>query len=129
MTANHDPLDETFDFDDVTIPPVDNVDDGVSQDDDVTLKGPTTGEFETLAPDPTSPLESAVGTGVRYFGDYELLTEIARSGTGVVYRVGQNKLNRIVALKIILAGQSASEEDVQRFYTEDHSASIFWLGL
>jgi hypothetical protein len=27
MTANHDPLNESFDFDDVTIPPVINLDD------------------------------------------------------------------------------------------------------
>jgi len=37
---------------------------------------------------------------------------------GVVYRARQNKLNRIVALKMILAGQFASEEDVERFYLE-----------
>jgi len=76
MTSSPNPHDETLDFDDVTIPPVDNVADRANQDDDVTLKGPTTGEFETLPPDPTAPLESAVGTRVRYFGDYELLAEI-----------------------------------------------------
>lgn len=56
------------------------------------------------------------------FGQYEFLNEIARGAMGVVYRARHVTIDKIVALKLILSGQFASERQVDQFLREAQNA-------
>jgi WD40 repeat protein len=49
---------------------------------------------------------------------FEILGELGRGGMGVVYQARHTKLNRVVALKMIITGGQAAAADLQRFRTE-----------
>jgi hypothetical protein len=77
-----------------------------------------TGDSSTFtAGDPSAPVAT---TGLAVPG-YTILGELGRGGTAVVYRARHVQTNRLVALRMILAGASAT--DWQRFRTGAEAAA------
>lgn len=82
------------------------------------------GGLEPSFDDEESPSPAAVeAEPPRQFGEYELLDRVGRGGMGIVYKARDRRLDRIVALKILKAGTTRSEKQVERFVREAKAAA------
>jgi hypothetical protein len=83
---------------------------------------------ETVVQTPDQAARSARSSVVLRLGSlqlsgYEIQAELGRGGMGIVYQARQVRLNRTVALKMILSGVHTSASDRKRFQTEAEAAA------
>ena len=72
--------------------------------------------------DSTLPLQKSAPVPAKRLGRYELLDRLGKGGMGVVYRARDTKLDRSVAVKLLLGDLEGDDETRERFLREARAA-------
>lgn len=83
---------------------------------------PTLSDSSAVSGEPRLAQRDSTG-GLPRIGNYQVLQEIGRGGMGVVYKARQASLSRIVAVKMILAGEHAGLRERARLRIEAEAAA------
>jgi len=70
-----------------------------------------------------TPGVKALKRSLESIGPYEVMSEVSRGGMGIVYKARDTNLKKTVAIKVLIRGGQASEEERKRFRREAEAAA------